>query len=382
MLRGAMPAACAAAAKVRRCACSTAVHPAIARRSQNAASAVRSRRYAATVWPLMRRSFLRCKPKRSIHSRSAGVTGPPSPLSSRQRKREQLADAQKKLGTHSRMEMRRIVRADREHPQGALRAPSYRRGYQQGYQRHGADCDAILAEEKIALSVADLSASRFARLQQRLERLHLRSARVRISQESVRLERARGLEEQEQHRVARVEVLAQARLRRADRLGQGASAEQALREAVYALGERVVGARDLHQFLQLTLERLIALAQYLHLALDQADRCAGVAHVRQPQLSEQRSVTLEEIRIGRKIIRDARVVDRVVFDTARLTRGHCSFLPMLSHWMSIIPLNTVTAGPVSHTGLPGPGQATCALPPGKSTRTSGSSSPCLRPTTT
>src|SRR5271156_5525966 len=216
MLRGAIPAAWAAAAKVRRCACSTAVHPAIARRSQNAASPVRSRRYAATVWPLMRRSFLRCKAKRSIHSRSVEVTGPPSPLSSHQRKREQLGDAQKELGTHSRMEMRRIVRADREHPQGALRSP----GYQQRYQCHGADLDAILAEEKIALTVADLSASRFARLQQRLERLHLRAARVRISQESARLERARGLEEQEQYRVARVEVLAQACLRRADRLGQ------------------------------------------------------------------------------------------------------------------------------------------------------------------
>src|ERR1700728_3264373 len=106
------------------------------------------------------------------------------------------------------METRRIVRAYREHSEGTLRA--------EGYQRDGADLDAILAEEKIALSVADLPASRFARLQQRLERFHLRAARIHISQEAPGLECARSFDEQEQYRIARIEVLAQACLRRAD----------------------------------------------------------------------------------------------------------------------------------------------------------------------
>ena len=93
---------------------------------------------------------------------------------------------------------------------------------------------------------------------------------------------------------------------------QLARADQPLAQPVDPLGQHVVGAGHVHQFLQLALERLVALAQHLHLALDQAHRGARVAHVRQPQLREQRSVAFEEIRIGLQIIRDARAVDPVV----------------------------------------------------------------------
>ena len=52
------------------------------------------------------------------------------------------------------------------------------------------------------------------------------------------------------------------------------------------------------QLRKLALERLIAIAQHFHLALDQAHRRARVAQVRQAELGEQGAVALEEIRIG------------------------------------------------------------------------------------
>ena len=77
------------------------------------------------------------------------------------------------------------------------------------------------------------------------------------------------------------------------------------RQAMDAIREPVVGARDIHQLLQLALERLVALAQHFHLALDQAHGGAGVAQMRQAQLGEQGAVALEEIRIGLQILGDA-----------------------------------------------------------------------------
>ena len=131
------------------------------------------------------------------------------------------------------------------------------------------------AEEKVALRIADLSASRLARLQQGLEGLHGGVGRVGGSQEAARrgLQGARFLEKQHQHRISGVEILAQARLDGVDRCPKesvrGSAAEL---EPVDALGERVIGASHVDQLLQLAFERLIAIAQHLHLALHQTHR--------------------------------------------------------------------------------------------------------------
>jgi len=54
----------------------------------------------------------------------------------------------------------------------------------------------------------------------------------------------------------------------------------------------------LHQFLELALERLIALAQHLDLPLHQTHGGRDVAYMRQTQLGQELRVALEEIRIG------------------------------------------------------------------------------------
>ena len=50
-----------------------------------------------------------------------------------------------------------------------------------------------------------------------------------------------------------------------------------------AIGQRVIGAGHIDELLQLALERLVALAQHLDLALHQAHRGARVAQMRQAQ---------------------------------------------------------------------------------------------------
>ena len=64
-----------------------------------------------------------------------------------------------------------------------------------------------------------------------------------------------------------------------------------------AARQRVVRARDIEQLRKLALERLIAIAQHFHLALDQAHRRARLTQMRQAELREQGDVALEEIRI-------------------------------------------------------------------------------------
>src|SRR5882672_10554022 len=176
-----------------------------------------------------------------------------------------------------------------------------------------------------------------------------------------------------------VEILAQRGLHGNDGLRQRVRANQTLAQSVNAIGQRIVGARHIDEFLQLALERLVALAQHLDLPLHQAHRRAHVAQMRQTQLGQQRSIALEEIRVGLQIFRDTGVIETLVLDPARLT-GHGS--SPLHHVISIDPANTVVVGPLSHRRSPTPGQDTEAAPPGRSTRTSASNNPRRRPTAT
>ncbi len=86
---------------------------------------------------------------------------------------------------------------------------------------------------------------------------------------------------------------------------QGVRADEPLAQAMNAVRERVIGARHIHQFFQLSFERLIAFAQHLHLPLDQTHGGSRVAKMRKPQLGEQWAVSLEEIRVGLQVFRDA-----------------------------------------------------------------------------
>ena len=96
-----------------------------------------------------------------------------------------------------------------------------------------------------------------------------------------------------------------------------------------AIGERIVATRDVDELLELALERVIALAQHLDLPLDQADRRALVAQVRQAQLRQQRSVALEEIRAALQVLGDRRFVDAGRRNAAGVAGCHGCILPMM-----------------------------------------------------
>ena len=119
-----------------------------------------------------------------------------------------------------------------------------------------------------------------------------------------------------------VEILAQRRLGGVDGFEQRARPDQALAQAVNAVGEHVVGARHVDELLQLALQRQVAFTQDLDLPLHQADGGGRVAQVRKTQFREQRPVAFEKIRIRRKVVRNARVVETFRFDTARLAGCH------------------------------------------------------------
>src|SRR5258707_8596371 len=110
------------------------------------------------VCPLMRRSCARWDKNRSIHSRSPGSTGN---ASAHQRVSHELADAGQKFRAHGGMKAFRIAGADRQNSQLPL-GPEGREG-------HRPDLDRVLAEEIIALRIADLPAARLAGLTQRFE---------------------------------------------------------------------------------------------------------------------------------------------------------------------------------------------------------------------
>src|SRR5271170_2468360 len=101
--------------------------------------------------------------------------------------------------------------------------------------------------------------------------------------------------------------------------------------------------------------------------------------MRQTQLGQQLRVAFEEIRISLQVFADTRVVESILLDPTRLTR-HC-FAPV-NRVKSIEPVKTVVAGPVSHRCSSEPVPLTIAVPPGKSTLTSPSSSPRRLPAAT
>src|SRR5450755_2534891 len=166
-----------------------------------------------------------------------------------------------------------------------------------------------------------------------------------------------------------LEILAQRDLDRVDGLQQVARADQALAQAMNALGQCVIAACHIDQLLELALEHLVAVPQHFDLPLDKADRRALIAQVRKTQFREQHRVALEKIRTVQQEFRDAALFEAGLRYAACVAGRHDSILPMFGIYISIDPVNTFVAGPVSQSGWPGPSQETCAAPPGSSTRT-------------
>ena len=163
----------------------------------------------------------------------------------------ELADARQEFGAHARMESLRVARADRQNVQGALRsqrasAPPSRsrrnpcrtesRAAHRGSVRIAA-CPDCSSDSNVLISGSAASA-----LLAGSGRVLGSSARA-ASRNSTSTE---FLASKSSRRLVSTRV---------DRLGQRARADQALGQAMDAVGERVVGARHIHQFLQFALER-------------------------------------------------------------------------------------------------------------------------------
>ncbi len=142
----------------------------------------------------------------------------------------------------------------------------------------------------------------------------------------MRLQVAGRLQKQHQHGMHRVEILAHRGLDRIDRGGKIPRSNQALAQAVNSIGQRVVGAGDVDEFLQFALESQVAVAQDLDLAFNQADGGRLVAQVRQPQRREQSAVAFEEVRVSAQIVGYFRVAQDFLFKSARVARRHISML--------------------------------------------------------
>src|SRR5262249_21445811 len=80
---------------------------------------------------------------------------------------------------HGRMEALRVGAADREQRHAGLLTRSLRA---EGNERRRTDLDRAGTEQVVALTVADLAAARPAGLEQRLEHLQLRRARLHCTQ--------------------------------------------------------------------------------------------------------------------------------------------------------------------------------------------------------
>src|SRR5882757_2708047 len=103
------------------------------------------------------------------------IRGHGARISTDERVGHELADSREELRTHRRMETFRVAGADRQNSQSALRS--------QRRERNGADLDRVLAEQIVALRVADLCAAGLARLQEGLERLDIHAGKIIGAQE-------------------------------------------------------------------------------------------------------------------------------------------------------------------------------------------------------
>ena len=163
-------------------------------RARSSARSARSRRTLPSgrdrddrrraVWALMRRSCFRCEANRSDPLALGRVHGLPAPSLSASVRRSRARRCAKGTRCSCAGWNRSASLAPIARMPSAPLGPS-------GSQRHRADLDGILAEQEVALRVADLSAARLARLQQRFESLDLGIRGIGGSQESAVIRRER-----------------------------------------------------------------------------------------------------------------------------------------------------------------------------------------------
>src|SRR5579863_2815276 len=118
------------------------------------------------------------------------------------------------------------------------------------YQRERGHLGALGPEEKVALRVARLATARFARGEQRLEGLEVRISR-RHGAHEVLTGQIRVFTDEHEHRMERVEILAQAGLDARDRRLPRRVAQQPSGEAVQAFGDGVIRTCDPNQLAKL-----------------------------------------------------------------------------------------------------------------------------------
>src|SRR5580658_9016434 len=124
----------------------------------------------------MRRSCARCDKNRSIQARWSARKGPEPRLSARERVGHEFPNAREKFRAHSRVKALGIAGSDRQDPQAALQS--------QRSERDRADFVRILAEQVIALRIADLTAPRLAGLHQGFKALDVGAAWIAGPQKS------------------------------------------------------------------------------------------------------------------------------------------------------------------------------------------------------
>ncbi len=127
--------------------------------------------------------------------------------------------------------------------------------------------------------------------------------------------------DEHQHRVERVEILAQAGFELLDGALPGLSAQQSPGEAMQLLGDGIVGPCHGDEIGQFLFQARVPLAQYLDLAFHQRDSGAAPG-MRQSQPCQQRLVVLKEFRILLQIVRNSLLFTLLRLDSPRLSGAH------------------------------------------------------------
>ena len=192
------------------------------------------------------------------------------------------------------MEVVGIVAADDQEPEPRLDAERHERR-----RGHGVG----VALENVLLPIAQRTAARLRRAQERRERPHVGIVRTQAADETFAHGPGQRIGEQHEHGALGCEIFAQPRLELLEAHRDRRRAHELQAQLMDLLAERVVLLRDGDEVLELALELRVALPQHRYLPLDERDRCAAGA-MRQLEPEHQRRVALEEVGVALQIVGD------------------------------------------------------------------------------
>ena len=159
-----------------------------------------------------------------------------------------------------------------------------------------------IALEDVLLPIAQRTAARLRRAQERRERPHVGIVRIQAADETFAHGPGQRIGEQHEHGTLGCEIFAQPGLELLEAHRDRRRAHELQAQLMDLLDEHVVLLRDGDEILELALELGVALPQHRYLPLDERDRCAAGA-MRQLEPEHQRRVALEEVGVA---LRDSR----------------------------------------------------------------------------